>query len=256
MTEALPTNTDTARPAAKQVVANKKFFLGVILVCLIIAIIPACIAFSIRGTDHKGTGKPVQSMDTSTLLIQQGTPAGIQLSIPLSSRRNFHFTPPADAQLKTNITPQSNSTSNLTPTSMAHITTVDDSIRGTGNNQFNYVGGWKHTSNRCQAKPCEYNNSNGWDNTPNDYVTLTFTGTQLRFYGVIDPKHGIGAVSMDGGSETMINFYAAKRAGDQLLWISPTLPVGTHTFKLRVTGTKDSRSSNTYVIVDRVDIIS
>ncbi len=154
-------------------------------------------------------------------------------------------------------TPMPTPTPTPTPTSMPQTTTVNDHVLGTGHNQFNYVGGgWVHGSKRCQGNPCEYDSDNSWDNTPNDYVTVTFTGVQLRFYGVLDSKHGIGAVSIDGGSETMINFYTVNRAGNQLLWTSPTLSAGTHTFKLRVTGNKDSRSSNTYLAVDRVDIIS
>jgi len=34
------------------------------------------------------------------------------------------------------------------------------------------------------------------------------------------------------------------------------LPAGTHTFKLRVTGTKDSSSDSCSVGIDRVDILS
>jgi hypothetical protein len=110
MTEALPTDTDTA----KQGVAKRRLFLGVILVCLIIALIPACIAFFIGGSD-----KPIQSVDRSTLLIQQ-TPAVIQLSIPLSSRRYLQATLSANAQPKPNPTPQSSPVPTPMPTSMAH----------------------------------------------------------------------------------------------------------------------------------------
>jgi hypothetical protein len=135
-------------------------------------------------------------------------------------------------------------------------TTIDDSIQGTDSNQFNYVGsGWQHNSDACEANPCEYNYDNSWDNTTNDYVTLTFTGVQITFYGVLDTVHGIGAVSVDGGSETMIDFYAASRAGDQLMWTSPTMPEGNHTFELRVTGDKNPSSTDTFVTVDRVDIL-
>ena len=111
MTEALPTDTDTA----KQGVAKRRLFLGVILLCLIIALIPACIAFFIRGSD-----KPVQSVDTSTYLIQQGTPAVIQLSIPLSSRRKLQATLSANVQPKPNPTPQSSPVPTPMPTSMVH----------------------------------------------------------------------------------------------------------------------------------------
>lgn len=135
-----------------------------------------------------------------------------------------------------------------------NITTIDDAVEGTGGNQFNYVGtGWYHCSN-CGANL--YDQTNSWDNTTNDYVTVSFTGTQIKFYGVQDTLHGIGAVSIDGGTETDIDFYSPTRSGDVLLWTSPTLAAGDHIFKLRVTGAKNANSTNYYAVPDRVDILS
>jgi hypothetical protein len=50
-----------------------------------------------------------------------------------------------------------------------------------------------------------YSQSHSWDNTPENYVTVEFHGTQIKFYGVRDPKLGIGVVSVDGGIE--ISFF-------------------------------------------------
>src|SRR5258708_18539160 len=91
-------------------------------------------------------------------------------------------------------------------------TTVDDRAVGTGFNQFNYVGsGWDHCTNGCPGPghtPCAlYDGSNTWDNTTGNYVTLTFIGTQIKFYAVLDSSRGTGAISVDGGSETTIDFY-------------------------------------------------
>lgn len=136
----------------------------------------------------------------------------------------------------------------------ANATVIDDLVTGTGDNQFNYVGsGWEHCSN-CGSNL--YNQTNSWDLTTNDYVTVAFNGTQIKFYGVQDTLHGIGAVSIDGGAETNVDFYAPARAGDVLLWTSPVLAAGNHTFKLRVTGTKNPSSTSYYSVPDRVDILS
>ncbi len=136
---------------------------------------------------------------------------------------------------------------------------IDDRIQGTGTNQFNYVGnGWQHCpsgQSPCGETPILYNGTNSWDNVIDDYITITFTGVQITFYGVLDSMHGMGAISIDGGGEMMIDFYTPSRVGDQLMWISPAMPEGTHTFKLRVTGNKNPSSSNTFVAVDRVDIL-
>jgi beta-galactosidase len=133
-----------------------------------------------------------------------------------------------------------------TPT--AGVTTVDDRSP-----QFVYAGAWQSCTN-CGSDL--YAGTNSWDNTTNDTVTITFVGTQLRFYGVRDPRHGIGAVSIDGGAESSVDFYAATRAGNTLLWTSPVLASGTHTFRLRVTGTSNPSATNTWVVPDRVDLIS
>ena len=131
--------------------------------------------------------------------------------------------------------------------------TIDDAVQGSGIDQFNYIGsGWQHCTG-CGVDL--YVQSNSWDNTTNDYVTVEFNGTRIKFYGVKDPGHGIGAVSVDGGSETSIDFYSATRVGDQLMWTSPVLAAGDHVFKLRVTGVKNTSSTNTWVVPDRVDIL-
>jgi hypothetical protein len=142
------------------------------------------------------------------------------------------------------------------------VTTVDDSVVGNGPGQFNYVGsGWKmcpNTTCTTATTPELYMRTNHWAGgaeagSPTDYVTFAFTGTQLSFYGVKDPRYGIGAVSIDGGTEATIDFYAAARAGDQLLWTSAVLASGPHTFKLRVTGMKSASSTDSTITVDRVD---
>jgi hypothetical protein len=151
------------------------------------------------------------------------------------------------------------STPDVAPTEAAVETgtgtaTIDDSVQGTGTNQFGYVGsGWLHCT-ACIIGQTYYDVSDSWSNVTGDYVTFAFVGTQLRFYGVLDSLHGIGAASIDGGGETAIDFYNGMTLGDQLLWTSPVLPAGPHTFTLRVTGQKNRKSSDFFVTVDRVDI--
>jgi len=125
-------------------------------------------------------------------------------------------------------------------------------VTGTGVNQFNYTGAWQSCTN-CGADL--FAGTNSWDNVANDQVTVAFSGTQLRFYGVRDPRHGIGMVSIDGGPETSVDFFNATRQGNSLLWSSPVLPAGPHTFRLRVTGTANPSATNTFVVPDRVEIV-
>jgi hypothetical protein len=145
------------------------------------------------------------------------------------------------------------------PPVVVHIITIDDSVQGTGTDQFNYVGnGWGHCTS-CNGNldpPDAYDGSNSWDNTINDYVTIAFNGTQIKFYGVVGSPHGIGAFSIDGGSETMVDFYSPTEAGDTLLYTSPVLPSGQHTLQVRVTGNQNSNATWNGINPDRVDILS
>lgn len=134
---------------------------------------------------------------------------------------------------------------------------VDDSVRGTGLNQFNYVGaGWHH----CQS--CDvrnygfYDGSNSWSRYKGDYVRITFTGTQIKFYGVTGPPHGIATVSLDGSIVDTIDFYATMTAGNTLLYTSPVLEEEEHTLDIIVTGDMHPDATWPGVNPDRVEITS
>jgi hypothetical protein len=116
---------------------------------------------------------------------------------------------------------------------------------GGGNN---LQGWWGYNGNGTGA----YNGTTSYSHVTNDSVTFTFTGTQIQFYGATSSDGGIGAFSIDGGAETNVDFYTATRFGNVLLYTSPVLASGTHTLKLRVTGTKSPGSTDYYISPDRV----
>ncbi len=129
---------------------------------------------------------------------------------------------------------------------------VDDAKQGTGPDQFNYMGsGWGHAGGEgAPANP--YDGTNSWTDHAGDTVSFSFVGSQVTFYGITAPQHGIGALSLDGGTATPIDFYSANRTGDVALWTSPVLANVPHTLTLAWTGQKNSASSGTSVVVDRV----
>ncbi|HZO74040.1 MAG TPA: malectin domain-containing carbohydrate-binding protein [Ktedonobacteraceae bacterium] len=134
--------------------------------------------------------------------------------------------------------------------------TVDDSVQGSGINQFNYVGsGWNHCTSCDSNNLGFFNGSNSWDNSANDTVSITFNGSQIAFYGVVGPPHGIGAFSLDGGPEITLDFFAATNAGNTLLYLSPVLSSGQHTLTVRVTGNQSSNATWNGINPDRVDIL-
>lgn len=128
-------------------------------------------------------------------------------------------------------------------TTVPVVTTVQDSVTGTGINQFEFVGNWS-------SGPVDH-----WSNTTDDYYQVRFDGTQIKLYAALDPGHGIAAVSIDGGPEVDVDLYASARADTSLVFTSDVLSQGTHTLKVRVSGRKNSTASNDYVVADKVEIV-
>ena len=78
---------------------------------------------------------------------------------------------------------------------------------------------------------------------------------RIWLFGAKAPNHGIAAVSVDGGPETLVDLYAPTRSDNELLFSSTVLPAGAaHTLRVRVTGTKNSASTGGYVPADRVEV--
>ena len=143
-----------------------------------------------------------------------------------------------------------------TPPIPGETVTIDDSVQGTGLYQWQYQGtGWQHCIDCDEPPVTYYNASQSWTETMNDTAKLTFIGRQLQFFGVSAPWHGIAAVSIDGVAETMIDLYAGTKTGNALLWTSPLLAPGMHTFTLRATGDNNPASTRTVIVVDRVEIV-
>ena len=136
-----------------------------------------------------------------------------------------------------------------TATTANGVTVIEDTVEGTGEAEFEYAGEWCHSTANIET-----DGSNSYSSTPDDLLRLRFTGTRVRFHAVTGPNHGIGGICVDGGAERLIDMYSAERAAGVLLWTSPTLPRGTHTMTLRVTGTKNPQSRYTWVTVDRAAV--
>ncbi|UVI32620.1 alkaline phosphatase family protein [Paenibacillus spongiae] len=126
-------------------------------------------------------------------------------------------------------------------TAQARTYKIPNSNRGEDLNQLKFTGGWSH-------------GGDSYTNEKDAYFELTFTGKQVQLYGAKDKAHGIAAISIDGGPETMVDLYASARA-NQIYFTSPELPSGTHTVKVRVTGDKNPQSQNSYVVMENAQIV-
>ncbi|HEY0828699.1 MAG TPA: hydrolase, partial [Bacilli bacterium] len=99
-----------------------------------------------------------------------------------------------------------------------------------------------------------YNNTMHYSNIVNADVQVHFTGTGITLFSQKDPDKGIAAVSIDGGSETLVDLYSSTQQGNVQVWTSGSLSPTTHILKVRVTGTKNASSGNTYLTIDRVTV--
>lgn len=128
--------------------------------------------------------------------------------------------------------------------------TISGCTNGAANGGNNLRGYWVYKMNDDGA----YANTVTYSETPNDSVTLKFQGAQIELYGVRDRNGGIGVISVDDGPETEIDFYAAERVANQLLYASPALLEGEHVLHLRVTDKKNDASSGLVVTLDQAII--
>ncbi len=151
----------------------------------------------------------------------------------------------------TNATGSGSATSTITVTTATTTTPLElnDATVGTGLNQFTYSGSWS-VSNPATA----YKSDNHFANATNASYQVQFTGTQAKIFAEKSPALGIIGVSIDGGTETKVDPYASSRSEQNLLYTSPILASGTHTLKVRITGTKNASATGTYAAADRVEI--
>ena len=129
----------------------------------------------------------------------------------------------------------------------------DDTVTGSGSDEFAYTSGWTACSSCSQANGF-YDGTAHYSNTTGASTTFTFVGTQAQLFGVRGPDEGIASVSIDGGTAIDVDAYTPIRTEDVPLFTSTLLPSGTHTLTITVTGTKNASATNDYLTVDRAVI--
>lgn len=129
---------------------------------------------------------------------------------------------------------------------------VNNTTVGTGNNQFSYSGSWALSSGTTG----KYQSDDHYSSTTGSYYTVTFTGTQVKLYATKNAHHGIAGVSIDGGTETNVDFYSSSVQFQSLVYTSPTLSNASHTVRVRVTGSKNASATGYVITADRADIIT
>ena len=132
------------------------------------------------------------------------------------------------------------STSSITVSVATTWTKVDDTDASIA-----YSSGWG-----------TYTGNGGYLNTEH-YVplagataTFTFTGTKARFYGFKRYDLGNAEISVDGIVVDTIDCYNSSQLVNQMLYETAALTSGSHTLKVKCTGTKNASASSYQTIVD------
>ncbi len=135
---------------------------------------------------------------------------------------------------------------------LTHATTVttldiNDNTTGTDANQWQYAGtGWGYYSGDSN----KFQGDDHSSSATGDTATLKFTGISVAYYGAKSPQAGIVGISIDGGTESMVDLYSATRFDNTLLYTSPTLASGDHILKIRLTGNKNASAIGSAAAVD------
>ena len=132
-------------------------------------------------------------------------------------------------------------------------TIVDDSVSGTGMNQFTYVGsGWTHVTGSSTMGT--FDGTVSIDNVQNDYTTLQFTGSAISVYANELTSYGTATFSIDGGGTQTVTLKPANSspngagAGDVKVFTASGMSAGTHTLKIL------NAASGNVISIDRVQI--
>jgi hypothetical protein len=126
---------------------------------------------------------------------------------------------------------------------------VNDNTTGTSNYQFVYSGSWTYNTSGVGYN---YRGDEHFSNQTNADAQVKFYGSQFTLWGIKDSAHGIAAISVDGGPEVMVDFYSPVRQLQHPIYKSPVLSNGQHTVKIRITGTKNAASNNTFLSLDKI----
>ena len=124
---------------------------------------------------------------------------------------------------------------------------VNDATTGTGVDEFDYGGDWS-----TSEAPEKFDGDDHYSATTGATATLHFDGISAAWYAAKASHHGIATVSIDHGTPSDVDLYAATRADDVAVWNSGMLSDGPHTLVITVSGRQSAASTGTTVSVDRV----
>ena len=127
------------------------------------------------------------------------------------------------------------------------IVVVDDVPQQNATASFDYAGHWEH------VRAIEDGRTAGTSSRsfrPGSNATLSFTGTEVRVFGVCGPSGGRAVVTLDGRrTGPLTTFFAATKETHMLVYTSPRLRFGQHRLSIAVAPVEQS-SAKHYINLD------
>ncbi len=111
-------------------------------------------------------------------------------------------------------------------------------------NRITYNGNWS----KVTSLPA-YNSMLTVSSNDDDYFELEFEGSEIRWFSKLGDSCGKAAISIDGGSEDIIDTYAADDVWGVCLY-SKKVTSGKHTIRIRVTGERNGISRDKLIYND------
>jgi hypothetical protein len=190
-----------------------------------------------------------------TVTVGPGTPTPTPYPPTATPAPTATATPPPAATATQPLPTDTPAPTNVPTPTPPSVITVDDSVIGSGVNQFTYNGNWMNFAGALAAP--DYNSTISFSNETGDTAVISFTGSEIKLFGTDQYSNGIVGITLDSGTEQDIDTYAPDTIlYQQQIYDSGPLSDGSHTLTIRVTGNANADSSNTYVTVDDVQITS
>ena len=114
-----------------------------------------------------------------------------------------------------------------------------------------YSSGWNDTSS------ANYSEGTGrYALAANSQVQYTFSGTGVKWYGVVGNDHGKADVYIDNVLDATVDLYNQHWAANTIVYAKRGLPNGSHTVKIVVRSDKNLASSNYFVEIDALEALT
>ena len=126
-----------------------------------------------------------------------------------------------------------------------HSNKIDDR-----NPSLVYSSGWGDTSS-----PSYSANTGRYTVVASSDVQYAFSGTGIKWYGVVGNDHGKADVYIDNVLDTTIDLYAPHWAANTIVYAKRDLANGSHTLKIVARNDRNVASSNNYVEIDALEAL-